>query len=58
MARDYSNNYEHVAFSINKEADGLMSVFKDLMIMVMGVGVWHMMWGGIGGWGRVEWWGV
>ena len=49
VARNYSNENEHVAFSINKEADGLMSVFEDLMIMGMGRCVAH----GVGGYGRL-----
>ncbi len=49
VARDYSNENEHVAFSNNKEADGFMSVFEDLMIMGMGKCVAH----GVGGFGAL-----
>jgi len=49
VARDYSNENEHVAFSTSKEADGFMSVFEDLMIMGMGKCVAH----GRGGYGRL-----
>ena len=49
VARDYSNENEHVAFSNNREADGFMSVFEDLMIMGMGKCVAH----GVGGYGRL-----
>lgn len=49
VARDYSNENEHVAFSSNKEADGFMNVFEDMMIMGMGKCVAH----GVGGYGRL-----
>ena len=49
VARDYSNENEHVAFSSNKEADGFMSVFEDMTIMGMGKCVAH----GVGGYGRL-----
>jgi len=49
VARDYSNENEHVAFSNNQEADGFMNVFEDLMIMGMGRCVAH----GVGGYGRL-----
>ena len=49
VARDYSQENEHVAFSSNKEADSFMNVFEDLMIMGMGRCVAH----GVGGYGRL-----
>ena len=49
VARDYSQENEHVAFSSNKEADGFMDVFIDLMILGMGKCVAH----GVGGYGRL-----
>lgn len=49
VSRDYSCENEHVAFSSNKEADGFMSVFEDLVIMGMGRCVAH----GVGGYGRL-----
>ncbi|KAL7532460.1 hypothetical protein ACHAXR_005554 [Thalassiosira sp. AJA248-18] len=49
VARDYSNENEHVAFSNNREADGFMNVFEDMMIMGMGRCVAH----GVGGYGRL-----
>lgn len=49
VARDYSQENQHVAFSNNKEADGFMSVFEDMMIMGMGKCVAH----GVGGYGRL-----
>ena len=49
VARDYSKENEHVEFSNNKEADGFMSVFEDLMIMGLGKCVAH----GLGGYGRL-----
>ena len=42
VARDYSQENEHVAFSSNKEADGFMDVFIDLMILGMGKCVAHV----------------
>ena len=49
VARDYSQENEHVAFSSNKESDGFMDVFIDLMILGMGKCVAH----GVGGYGRL-----
>ena len=49
VARDYSNENPHVAFSRNNEADGFMNVFVDMMIMGMGKCVAH----GVGGYGRL-----
>lgn len=49
VARDYSKENEHVAFSTNKEASGFMDVFIDLMILGMGKCVAH----GVGGYGRL-----
>ena len=49
VARDYSNEVQHVAFSDNKESDGFMNVFEDMMIMGMGRCVAH----GMGGYGRL-----
>lgn len=49
VARDYSSEVEHVAFSSNKEADGFMNVFEDMMILGLGKCVSH----GLGGYGRL-----
>jgi hypothetical protein len=49
VARDYSRENEHVAFSSNTEADGFMGVFEDMMIMGLGKCVAH----GLGGYGRL-----
>lgn len=49
VARDYSTENEHVAFSQNKEVDGYMNVFEDLFIMGLGKCVAH----GVGGYGRL-----
>lgn len=49
VARDYSQENEHVEFSENKEADSFMNVFEDLMIMGLGKCVAH----GVGGYGRL-----
>ena len=49
VARDHSNENEHVEFSDCGEADGFMSVFEDLVIMGMGRCVAH----GIGGYGKL-----
>ncbi|KAL3801472.1 hypothetical protein HJC23_000910 [Cyclotella cryptica] len=49
VARDYSIENEHVAFSTNTEADGFMGVFEDIMIMGLGKCVSH----GLGGFGRL-----
>lgn len=49
VARDYSTENEHVAFSSSKESGSFMSVFEDLMIMGMGKCVAH----GVGGYGRL-----
>jgi hypothetical protein len=49
VARDYSSEVEHVAFSSNTEADGFMNVFEDLMILGLGKCVSH----GMGGYGRL-----
>ena len=49
VARDYSKEVEHVAFSTNTEADSFMDVFIDLMILGLGKCVAH----GVGGYGRL-----
>lgn len=49
VARDYSSEVEHVAFSSTKEADGFMNVFEDMMILGLGKCVAH----GLGGYGRL-----
>ena len=49
VARDYSTEVEHVAFSNTKEADGFMNVFEDMMILGLGKCVSH----GLGGYGRL-----
>eukprot|EP00574_Skeletonema_japonicum_P014727 CAMPEP_0201718054 /NCGR_PEP_ID=MMETSP0593-20130828/3634_1 /ASSEMBLY_ACC=CAM_ASM_000672 /TAXON_ID=267983 /ORGANISM="Skeletonema japonicum, Strain CCMP2506" /LENGTH=447 /DNA_ID=CAMNT_0048208237 /DNA_START=6 /DNA_END=1349 /DNA_ORIENTATION=- len=49
VARDYSTENEHVAFSQTTEVDGFMSVFEDLFIMGLGKCVAH----GVGGYGRL-----
>eukprot|EP00984_Skeletonema_dohrnii_P017167 scaffold7759_cov94-Skeletonema_dohrnii-CCMP3373.AAC.1 len=45
VARDYSTENEHVAFSQTTEVDGFMNVFEDLFIMGLGKCVAH----GVGG---------
>lgn len=49
VARDYSEEVKHVAFSGHPEADGFLNVFEDLTIMGMGRCVAH----GVGGYGRL-----
>ncbi|KAK1738097.1 hypothetical protein QTG54_011391 [Skeletonema marinoi] len=49
VARDYSTENEHVAFSQTTEVDGFMNVFEDLFIMGLGKCVAH----GVGGYGRL-----
>ena len=49
VARDYSKENAHIAFSTNADIDGYMSAFEDLMIMGMGKCVVH----GPGGYGRL-----
>ena len=49
VARDYSQENEHVEFSTSKETDGFMGVFEDMMIMGSGKCVAH----GHGGYGRL-----
>ena len=49
VARNYSNENEHVAFSSKTELDSFLSVFEDLFIMGLGKCVAH----GVGGYGRL-----
>jgi hypothetical protein len=49
VARDYSKENAHIAFSQNADIDEYMSVFEDLIIMGMGKCVAH----GVGGYGRL-----
>jgi hypothetical protein len=49
VARDYSSENPHVAFSTNTDVDDFMSVFEDLFIMGLGKCVAH----GVGGYGRL-----
>ena len=49
VARDYSKENAHIAFSKTEDIDEFMSVFEDLMIMGMGKCVAH----GLGGYGRL-----
>ncbi|KAL7530540.1 hypothetical protein ACHAWF_003416 [Thalassiosira exigua] len=49
VARDYSDENHHVAFSRETEGDSFMGVFEDLTIMGMGRCVAH----GLGGYGRL-----
>lgn len=49
VARDYSKENAHIAFSLNAGIDGYMSAFEDLIIMGMGKCVAH----GPGGYGRL-----
>ena len=49
VARDYSRENEHIEFSKNRDIDGFMSVFEDLIIMASGKCMAH----GMGGFGRL-----
>jgi hypothetical protein len=49
VARDYSKENAHIAFSLNAGIDEYMSAFEDLIIMGMSKCVAH----GIGGYGRL-----
>lgn len=49
VARDYSMENAHIAFTKNEYIDGYMNVFEDLIIMGMGKCVAH----GLGGYGRL-----